>query len=179
MLIDDRALYSPNPKAGASIVRVKRLGWSASAFLGYTGVMLLLERGMRNTGGPGIVALELAGSAARTDEILTAWGDDGRRWARWSMWLDFGYMLTYGMLVGQLVERVRSRHRDPIALRLLPIGAVAGDVVEGVSLLKVLDGAQLGANARRARRAALVKFALLVSALGYVGARSVQRVAPA
>ena len=42
-----------------------RLGWSASAFLGYTAVMLLLERGMRKTGGPGIVAFELAGSAAR------------------------------------------------------------------------------------------------------------------
>jgi hypothetical protein len=93
--------------------------------------------------------------------------------------LDFGYTLTYGTLVGLLTERVRSRRGDPIALRLLQIGAVAGDAVEGVALLKVLDGVDLESYARRAWLAALTKFALLGLALGYVGVDSLQRVSPA
>lgn len=157
---------------------MKRIGWSALAFLVYTAAMLLIERRMRKTGGPGIVAFEVAGTAARADEIMTAWGADGQRWARLSMWLDFGYMLTYGTLVGLLIDRVRGRRGDPIALQLLPIGAVAGDAVEGVALLRALDGVDLDANARRARFAALTKFALLIVALGYVGVRSLQRVSP-
>lgn len=146
------------------------------AFLAYTATMLLIERGMRRTGGPGIVAFEVAGNAARAQEILTAWGDDGRRWARVSLRLDFGYMLTYGALVGLLIDKVRGRRGDSVALQLLPIGAVLGDTVEGVALLKALDGVDLDANAGLARRAALTKFALLVVALGYVGVRSLGRV---
>ena len=159
--------------------RVRRLGWSAVATLAYTAVMLVLERGMRKTGGPGIVPFELAGTAARAQEIMTAWGADGRRWALLSMWLDFGYMLTYGKLVGLLIERIRSRHGDPIAVQLLPIGAVLGDAVEGDALLKVLGGVDLESNASLARRAALTKFALLAVALAYTGTRSLQRVSQA
>jgi hypothetical protein len=46
--------------------------------------------------------------------------------------------------------------------------AVAGDAVEGVSLLKVLDRKNVDSYARLARAAALVKFAALTGALGYV-----------
>ena len=152
-----------------------QLGWSALAYLGYTALMLVFERGMRKTGGPGIIAFELAGNAARAQDILTAWGADGRRCARWSLWLDFGYMLTYGTLVGLVIERVRCRRGDPIALQLLPVGAVVGDAVEGVALLRVLDGVDLDANARLARHAALTKFALLLVALAYT---AVGRVRP-
>ncbi|WP_096867733.1 hypothetical protein [Mycolicibacter icosiumassiliensis] len=158
---------------------MRRLGWSALAYLGYSVLMLVFERGMRKTGGPGIIAFELAGNATRAEEILTAWGADGRRWARLSLWLDFGYMLTYGYVVLLLIEPARSRHGGSAALRLLPIGAVAGDAIEGVALLKALDGVDLDANARRARTAALTKFALLGLALAYTGIRSVQRVSPA
>lgn len=158
---------------------MRPLGCSALAYLGYSVLMLVFERGMRNTGGPGILAFELAGTAARAEEIMTAWGADGRRWALTSMWLDFGYMLTYGTLVGLLIDRVRGRSGDPSALQLLPIGAVLGDAVEGVALLKVLGGVDIGGNARLARRAALTKFALLIVALAYAGIRSLQRVSPA
>ncbi len=159
--------------------RVRRLGWSALAYLGYSVLMLVFERGMRKTGGPGIIAFELAGNASRSQEILTAWGADGRRWARLSLWLDFGYMLTYGYVVLLLIERARSRHGGSAGMRLLPVGAVAGDAIEGVALLKALDGVDLDANARRARTAALTKFGLVGLALAYTGIRSVQRVSPA
>ncbi|UVO14357.1 hypothetical protein NM962_10385 [Mycobacterium sp. SVM_VP21] len=147
---------------------MKRLGWSAAAYVGYSVVMLVLERGMRKTGGPGIIPFELAGNAERVQEILAAWGEQGRRWARWSLWLDFGYMLTYGTLAMLLIERARSRHGHPVALRLLPIGAVAGDAIEGVALLKALDGVDVDTNARVARSAALAKFAMLAVAHAYL-----------
>lgn len=47
--------------------------------------------------------------------------------------------------------------------------------VEGVSLLKVLSGRRIAENARRARTAALIKFAVLVLALGYAAARTLKR----
>lgn len=152
-----------------SMLPVRRLGWSVVVYLGYTVVMLVFERGMRKTGGPGIIPFELAGNASRAEEILTVWGAEGRRWARWSLWLDFGYMCSYGIAALLLIERYRSRRGDSIALRLLPVGAVAGDAIEGVALLKVLDGVDIDANARLGRNAAVTKFALLGLVWTYVG----------
>ena len=130
--------------------------------------MLVVERVLRTTGGPGIIPFELAGNAARAEGIMASWGSDGRWAARLSLRLDFGYMLTYGTLAVLLVDGTRRRRGDPGVVRLLVVGAVAGDAVEGISLLNVLNGADLEANARRARLAATVKFALLALSLGYV-----------
>jgi hypothetical protein len=147
-----------------------RLKTWALAFVGYSAVMLVFERRMRRTGGPGIVPFEVAGSAARAEAIMAVWGSDGQRAARVSTWLDFGYMTTYGIFLAQLVEWARRRHGHPAGLPAIVSVAVAGDAIEGVSLLKVLSGNRIGENARRARTAALVKFAVLVLALGYVTA---------
>lgn len=147
--------------------RSRDLIWAVTAFAGYTSVMLALERQMHCSGGPGIIAFELAGSAPRAQRIMSAWGDDGRRAARRSLQLDFGYMLTYGALTALLVDSARRRlgHRAAVCLGVIP--AVAGDAVEGVALLNVLDGNNIDSNARRARGAAIVKFAVLVGALLY------------
>jgi hypothetical protein len=127
---------------------------------------------MRATGGPGIVAFELAGSGFRAEQIMKQWGRDGQLAARASMWLDFGYMTTYGALVALLIERARRRWGHPRVLSSAAIVAVAGDAIEGVSLIKVLDRERVDVHARRARGAALVKFAALVGALGYVVAEA-------
>ena len=145
------------------------------AFVAYTAVMLVLERRMRQAGGPGIIPFELAGNASRAEAIMARWGSDGQRAARLSMWLDFGYMTTYGSLLALLVERVRQRRGHPAGLPAIVIVAVAGDALEGVSLLKVLDGTRVGVYSRRARIAALIKFAVLALALGYVAVGSFAR----
>ena len=75
-------------------IRDNRLATAAVSFLGYTAGMLVLERRMRRSGGPGIIPFELAGSASRAEDIMTRWGSDGQRAARLSLWLDFGYMAT-------------------------------------------------------------------------------------
>jgi hypothetical protein len=65
------------------------------------------------------------------------------------------------------VEHARCRQGHSAALPLLAVGAVAGDAIEGVSLLKVFGGNQIDMYARRARRAALVKFAVVAVCLAY------------
>ena len=141
---------------------------ATGAFAGYTAIMAVLESRMRATGGPGIIPFELAGSAFRAEQIMAQWGRDGERAARVSMWLDFGYMTTYGALAALLIDRARRRRGHPRVLTSAAIVAVAGDAIEGVSLIKVLDRKHVDTHARRARAAALVKFAALAGALGYV-----------
>lgn len=137
------------------------------AFLGYTGVMMRLEQRIKASGGPGIVAFELAGTADRAEAIMNTWGPVGRRTAETSLRLDFGYMLTYGTLLMLLVDRARRRHGHAAALSLVAVPAVAADAIEGFALLKVLERKDVGANARRARTAALIKFAVLGVGLAY------------
>ena len=51
---------------------------------------------MRDSGGPGIVGFELAGSEERAAEILGEWGEEGEDAARASLWIDYAYILSYG-----------------------------------------------------------------------------------
>jgi hypothetical protein len=48
------------------------LAASTALFVGYTGVMLSIERRLRRTGGPGIIAFELAGNASRAEALAAA-----------------------------------------------------------------------------------------------------------
>jgi hypothetical protein len=155
------------------LLRDHKILAATGAFAGYTAGMIVLENRMRATGGPGIISFELAGSGFRAEQIMAQWGRDGERAARASMWLDFGYMTTYGILAALLVERARRRRGHPRGLTFAVAVAVAGDAIEGFSLLKVLDRENVDNYARRARAAALVKFAALAGALGYVLAEAV------
>lgn len=151
----------------AAWVRGNRIATAAAVFAGYTAVMMRLESRMRAAGGPGVVPFELAGTAAKAEAIMERWGPDGRRAARQSMWLDFGYMTSYGILLGLLVDRRRRRLGHAAWVPALAAGAVAADAVEGVALLRVLDRRDIAANAGRARVAASIKFAVIAAALGY------------
>ena len=135
-------------------------------FVGYTAVMAVLDRRMRRAGGPGIIPFELSGSAFRAEHIVAAWGDRGRHAARWSLWLDFGYVLRYGTLTALLVDRVRRRRGHPPALTAVVAPAVAADAIEGLSLLRVLAGRDIAMYARSAQIAAIAKFAVLGSSVG-------------
>ena len=152
----------------AERIRDHRLAAATVSFAFYTTIMLVLERRMRRTGGPGIIPFELAGSASRAEDIMTRWGSDGQRAARLSLWLDFGYMATYGTFTALLVDRARRRRGHPAALPAMVIVAVAADATEGVSLLKVLNGTNVAGHSRLAQIAALIKFAVLAVCLGYV-----------
>lgn len=142
---------------------------AASIFAGYTALMLTFERDMRRAGGPGIIAFELAGTEERANRILASWGDRGRRAARASLWLDFGYAASYAGPMVLLVDRARLRHSESRLIALLPVAAAVADAVEGCSLLAVLRNTNTAVNARRGRRAALTKFSFLAVAWAYLG----------
>jgi hypothetical protein len=151
---------------------MNRIAAAAAAFVGYSAVMMRQDNRMRATGGPAIVPFELAGTAAKAEHIMDQWGEAGQRAARQSMWLDFGYMTSYGILLALLVDRRRRRSGHPAWLPAVSAGAVVADAVEGVALLRVLDRRDIAANARRAQVAASIKFAVIAVALGYAVAPS-------
>lgn len=59
--------------------------------------LAVLDRRMQASGGPGIIPFELAGPT-RSEAILHAWGNEGRRAARASLMLDFPFLLAYTTL---------------------------------------------------------------------------------
>lgn len=141
--------------------------WAFGAWLAATVPMLRLERAMRATGGPGIVAFELAGSEQQATAILDRWGPEGTAAARKSLQLDFAYMCSYGTFTALLSEGAGRRIEQRSGIRFSPVAqlfcaaAVAADACEGVALLSILRGGDRQVHAARARKAALTKFAML------------------
>jgi hypothetical protein len=131
---------------------------------------------MQDTGGPGIVPFELAGSQDRAEEILSEWGDDGQDAARESLWIDFGFLLAYGTFLTLALAAVRDLARERNWHRLAAIGGVvvsfgalgaAFDALENVCLLLTLDGAG-AAFPLLATIFAACKFILLAAAIAYL-----------
>ena len=95
-----RPLDQPQPPSRApSITNVERapgrkrqLVLLGIAMVAFYVPLVILEQKLKDTGGPGIVDFEFVGSAERAAEMLAEWGEDGRDYARWSLWIDFGFM---------------------------------------------------------------------------------------
>lgn len=111
--------------------------------------LVLLDRGLRDTGGPSIVGLEFAGSLGRVEEIAAEWGNHGVYLARWSLWIDFGFMASYGVFLTLAALSIRdfARERDLAALAaaglVAPYLAVAApllDAAENITWLLLLGG---------------------------------------
>ena len=131
---------------------------------------------MRDTGGPGIIPFELAGTPERARRIIDVWGSDGRRAARRSLLLDYAFPPTYACLqaLGCMVtgDRYGTGGRRLLAAggSLLAWGQLAAagfDYVENTALLLILAGRD-GRAPALARRAALAKFALLFAGWSYM-----------
>jgi len=148
---------------------------------GIASLILLLamspaDERMKDTGGPGILTFELTGGQDRADEILAEWGEDGRDAARESLWIDFGFLLSYGAFLTLALIATRDLARDRGWRRLASIGGVvvsfgalgaAFDALENTYLLLTLDGAG-AAFPLLATIFASIKFALLAVAIAYL-----------
>jgi hypothetical protein len=148
-------------------------------------VILALDQPMRDTGGPGILGLELAGSRAHAAHILAEWGPDGRATARLSLQIDFAFMLCYGAfftLAGLATRDLARRHgwqRLALAGRVVPWFAAAAavfDACENVLLLLVLHGRGGSGAPVLATVCASAKFALITVAIGYAMVGVIRRV---
>ncbi len=150
---------------------------------GIATVLLLLAMSpsdgrMKDTGGPGIVPLELSGGQGRAQEILDEWGKEGQDAARESLWIDFGFLAAYGTFLTLALAATRDLARARGWPRLAALGGVvvyfgalgaACDALENVGLLLTLDGAG-SALPLLATIFAATKFALIAIAIAYIAA---------
>lgn len=111
--------------------------------------LLALERRMRRTGGPGIIAFELAGTQERSRRIMDTWGAEGRAAARASLLLDFPFLAGYTGLnvtacgaAGDALRRAGAPRlaRAAPAVAATQVAAGACDACENTALLGVLAG---------------------------------------
>lgn len=137
---------------------------------------LSFERAMKRTGGPGIIQFELAGTTDRARAILDRWGPAGQAAARKSLLLDYAFPPSYALFQALACDAIAvglaARSRSFMAGVGLPIAwaqlAAAGfDYVENTALLVMLAGRDQRAP-RVARRAALLKFALISLGQSYI-----------
>jgi hypothetical protein len=140
-------------------------------------VLAVLDGRMRDSGGPGIVGFEFAGSEERAAEILADWGEEGQDAARASLWLDYVYILSYGAFLilaaiatRELAVRRGWRRMAAAGLAAVPIAAAAAafDAIEDVGLLLTLDGHGGDLAPLLAAVCAGLKFALLALAFAYL-----------
>lgn len=141
------------------------------------------DQRMQDTGGPGIVPFELTGGQDRADEILAEWGEDGQAAARESLWIDFGFLLAYGIFLTLALAATRDLARMRGWRRLARIGGIvvsfgalgaAFDALENICLLLTLDAAG-AAFPLLATIFAACKFLLLTAAIAYLLAGLVMR----
>jgi hypothetical protein len=140
-------------------------------------VMLYLDQKMKDSGGPSILGFEFAGSEQQATQVMAEWGTDGRHYARWSLWLDYAFMLSYGSFFALAAVATREFARKGGLRRLAAAGVVAPiaavtaagfDATENVFLLLTLGGHGGGFGPPIATVCASLKFALIAFAIGYV-----------
>ena len=150
---------------------------SALATLAIGAALLVLDGRMMDSGGPGIVGFEFAGSQERADEILADWGNGGSDAARASLWIDYAYILAYGTFLVLAAAATRDRSRRMGWRRMAGVGtaamaiAVAGaalDAIEDVGLLLAVNGHGGDFAPRLAQICASLKFALRAVAISYL-----------
>ncbi|HEY5942700.1 MAG TPA: hypothetical protein VIT89_07565 [Solirubrobacterales bacterium] len=139
-------------------------------------VLVVIDKDLEATGGPGIVGLEFAGSRDQVVEFMAEWGDHGVYLARLSLWIDFGFMAVYGafLTLAALATRDFARERSlpalakaGIAAPYLAVGAALFDVAENIVWLLALGGHGGEAGPPFATACASIKFLFLTLVILY------------
>jgi hypothetical protein len=139
-------------------------------------VTALPSLGTMEDHGVGILELEFTGTSEKAAEHYEELGSEGRSAARTSLFLDYPYLIAYGLfLAGACVavaDRARTAGRERLAAVGVPLawgalGAAACDAVENAMLLVILDGHTNQPWPALAFAFATVKFALAASASVY------------
>jgi hypothetical protein len=139
--------------------------------------LIVIDRRLQATGGPSILGLEFAGSEQRAAEIMAEWGNHGRDLARLSLWIDFGFMLSYGTFfaLAALATRDFARERSLRALASIGIAtpffapaAALFDAAENIAWLLVLGGHGGSFAPPFATACASLKFLFITLAIVYV-----------
>ena len=140
------------------------------------GIAALPSLGTMEDNGVGILELEFVGSAGKAEELTAELGSEGRSAARTSLYIDYVYLVFYGLFfagaciaVAVRAERVGRRRLAAAGRPIAWAGlAAAGmDAIENTALLFILDGETGQPFPATATGFATVKFALAATALLY------------
>jgi hypothetical protein len=147
------------------------------AMVAFDVALVVIDRRLQATGGPSILGLEFAGSEHRASEIVAEWGDHGRYLARLSLWIDFGFMLSYGTFFVLAALATRDFARESKLGFLATAGAATPwfaaaaalfDAAENIVWLFVVDGHGGRLAPPFATVCASLKFLLIGLAIAYV-----------
>lgn len=156
--------------------RTKTLVVLGTATIVFNLVLAWIDDRLKATGGPGIIGLEFAGSLERVEEIQAEWGSHDEYLARLSLWIDFGFMASYGAFFALACVAVRDfaarRGLGKLAAAgvIAPacaIGAALFDLAENAIWLLLLGGHLGFAAPAIATACAILKFALIAVAILY------------
>lgn len=156
--------------------RTKTLIFLGAATVAFNLILIWIDSRLKATGGPGIIGLEFAGSLDRVMEIETEWGAHGEYLARLSLWIDFGFMASYGAFFALAGIAVRDFAAGRGLRKLAAVGVVAPscavaaalfDVAENAIWLLLLGGHLGFAAPAIATSCAILKFALIAIAILY------------
>jgi hypothetical protein len=147
--------------------------WVLAALWLVFGALQLPSLGTMSDHGTSVIELELMRTTARTAEVMADLGSEGRDAARTALWLDFPYLIAYGLFLSlactAIADRARERgkggwQRAGELLAWGALGAALFDAIENVSLLRILAGHADQPYPGIAFTAAAAKFALSTAA---------------
>lgn len=138
--------------------------------LAATWQMQRIGKDLRTAEAPqGIVSFELAGNESRAAEMMASWSPQAREAARYSLWVDYLYLVLYSSCIALgcvlAAEGVRRYGVHWPSLWYVAawaqFAAALLDCIENAALLQVLNGARGDFWPLLARWCALPKFAIV------------------
>lgn len=158
---------------------LSRRRWSVSlrltaavAFLLLIALMAINQFLLNEAAPRGMLNFQLAATPQQAAAIVQSWGETGIRWARFSLYMDFLFVLAYLLFLLKLTEHwlrdrpgVREQQVGRWARNLFCAGAFA-DVGENISLLLTLEQPRAEFWPLAATLLALVKFSSLLAGAG-------------
>lgn len=149
---------------------------SGIAMVAFYVALSIIERNLP-PGTPGIISFEFVRTSGRAANFLSEWGAKGRDTARLSLWVDYGFMLSYGAFftLAGLATRDYARQTGSPALAgagaVIPYFAAAAgvfDAGENAFLLLILGDNGGSVAPALATVCASAKFTLIAIAIAYV-----------
>jgi len=140
-------------------------------------ILQLLGAPLKTDAAPaGIVSYELAGNAAESQKILSAWDTAKKDYAGLNLGLDYLFIVSYvgaigfgcSLLAVKLGQRFQALAYIGITLSWAQFLAAAFDSLENVALLKLLFGSEQPAWSVVARACAIPKFLIVLLGLLYI-----------
>lgn len=123
----------------------------------------------------GIISYELAGSAAKSHEIVTSWDEAAQLRAAFSIGLDYLFLAVYSTTIGLAcvwAGGILLSRSTWLAAMGIPLAwgqwlAALLDAIENVGLIQILFGSSAHIWAPAARLCAVAKFAIIITGLTY------------